>query len=104
MGRGITIGLPTIVAALTPAVVASAYFALFGGFSGEMLVIALWALAVAMAHVLELGLPAFLLLHKLDFIRWWSVTALGFLAGGIPFGIFAWPLRYATAGSSSQEN
>ena len=104
MSHGSSIALSTIAAALAPTVAASAYFLVLAGLSAEILVIALCAFAVAAAHVLVLGLPAYALLHRLNRVRWWLLTALGFVAGCLPFGVFAWPLRHGYPGSSSQEN
>jgi hypothetical protein len=104
MSRGIAIGLPTVAAVLAPTVVASAYFFVLGGVSREILIIALWVLVVAAAHVLLLGLPIYALLYRLNRVHWWSLTAFGFVAGSVPFGAFSWPLWNASPGASSQEN
>jgi hypothetical protein len=56
---------------------------------------------VTAAHAVVLGVPAFLLLWYLKRINWFSTTIAGFVLGCIPVGVFAWPLRYASPGSSS---
>jgi hypothetical protein len=58
-------------------------------------------LLVSAAHVVILGAPAFLLLRYLKRINWLSTCIAGFILGCIPIGVFAWPLRYASPGSSS---
>ena len=83
---------------------ASLYFAVLSGAAPEVAFIALMAFAIAAAHVIVLGIPSYVLLSRMGLLRWWSLTALGFVAGCIPVAILFWPLRYAGPGSSSQEN
>lgn len=54
----------------------------------------LMCLMVSGAYVLALGLPAFLILKKLQAVRWWSTVGVGFVLGAIPPAVLAWPLRY----------
>jgi len=56
---------------------------------------------VSAAHVVVLGAPAFLLLRYLKRINWLSARVAGFVLGCIPVGLFFWPLRYASPGSSA---
>lgn len=50
---------------------------------------------VSTGYVAFLGVPAFLLLKWKSAIRWWSSVVVGFLLGGIPVAVLAWPLRYS---------
>src|SRR3954447_10000190 len=59
------------------------------------------SLAVSAAHVLILGIPAYVLLRKLNAIRWWSTTAVGFILAAIPLGVLTWPLRYSELRTSA---
>jgi hypothetical protein len=59
--------------------------------TGRMLTI---CLSTATAYVVILGAPAFLLLRKLQGIRWWSTIGTGFVLGSLPIAIITWPLRY----------
>jgi len=58
-------------------------------------------LFIASAHVVFLGLPAFLVLRKINAIRWWSTVATGFLMACIPIAVWAWPLKYPELKSNS---
>jgi hypothetical protein len=58
-------------------------------------------LAISLAHVVALGIPAFLVLRWRRALRWWSTLLSGFVLGAIPIGLFSWPLRYARPGSSA---
>ena len=93
-----------LAAAVAPTLVASLYFAVLSGGAPDVAFIALLAFAIAAAHVIVLGIPSYVLLRRIGLLRWWSLTALGYVAGCIPVAIFLWPLRYAGPGSSSQEN
>ncbi|HSC08979.1 MAG TPA: hypothetical protein VLD59_19300 [Steroidobacteraceae bacterium] len=59
------------------------------------------ALFISAVHVLVLGLPAFLLLHGLGKVRWWSAITGGFVLGCIPVGVWTWPMRYTDLKSTS---
>jgi hypothetical protein len=62
---------------------------------------AILCLVIAAAHVILLGIPAYLLLRWRDAVRWWSTILSGFVLGATPIAILAWPLRYAQPGSSA---
>ena len=49
------------------------------------------ACSYAGAHVVTLGLPAFLVLKRLGLVRWWTLAASGFVAGCIPQALLSWP-------------
>ncbi|WP_379655436.1 hypothetical protein [Pseudoxanthomonas sp. UC19_8] len=61
-------------------------------------------LVISAAHVVALGIPAYLLLRWRRALRWWSALLSGFVLGAVPVGIFSWPLRYSGPGSSSSVN
>jgi len=70
-----------------PAAIFSAFFLL----SGNIIVIGVIFVVtylVAGAHVLMLGLPAFLLGQRLHAIRWWTCIIIGFVIGGLPIAIW----------------
>jgi hypothetical protein len=58
-------------------------------------------LSVAGAYVVALGIPTYLLLRKLNAIRWWSTIGAGFFLSAVPVAIFAWPLRYSDMNTSA---
>jgi hypothetical protein len=62
------------------------------------------SLTFSAAHVVLLGAPAYFLLRWRGLLRWWSITAAGFVLGALPLGAMTWPLRYAALGSSSSVN
>lgn len=75
---------------ITP-VVPAAIFSAFFFLSGSLLVIGVVFVVtylVAGAHVLVLGLPAFLLGQRLHAIHWWTCIAIGFVIGGLPIAIW----------------
>lgn len=43
---------------------------------------------IAMLHALLLGLPAAIIGARLERIRWWSSTLVGFMIGCVPTGIY----------------
>jgi len=47
-----------------------------------------FAYLAASAHMLVLGIPAFLLGKRLDAIRWWSCIIVGFVIGSLPMAIW----------------
>lgn len=61
-------------------------------------------LAISAAHVMALGIPAYLLLRWRGLFRWWSALLAGFALGSIPVGVFSWPLHYAGSRSSASVN
>lgn len=56
-------------------------------------VLLLWppAFAVALAHAVALGLPAFLILKRRGLTRWWIGLAGGFAVGALPYALLALP-------------
>jgi hypothetical protein len=48
---------------------------------------------IAAAHVLALGLPAFLFGLRLNAIHWWSALISAFVVGAAPFAILTWSDR-----------
>jgi hypothetical protein len=58
------------------------------------------AVLVSICHVLLLGLPLVFLLRRQKWLRWWTVTASGFVLGAIPMAFFSWP-RYAPGSGAS---
>jgi hypothetical protein len=63
--------------------------------------IALATLAVAAAHVVLLGFPAFLLLKWKNLARGWTTTGAGLLLGALPMALFSWPGGCPGCSSSS---
>lgn len=68
--------------------------------SDVLLFIALVAFIVSLSHVVLLGFPGLLLLSKMRQLRGWSICLLGFLAGCLPVGLWAWPLKSSLRGAS----
>ena len=48
------------------------------------------AYLIASAHVLVLGVPAFLLGKQLHAIRWWNCIITAFIIGGLPITLWTW--------------
>ena len=48
------------------------------------------AYGIGSAHVLVLGVPAFLLGKKFHAIRWWTCIIVAFLIGGLPITLWTW--------------
>jgi hypothetical protein len=61
-------------------------------------------ITMATAYVIVLGVPTYLLLRKLNAVRWWSTIASGFILGAIPVAILSWPLRYFGIRTSATVN
>ena len=53
------------------------------------------------AHVVALGLPAYLYLRTRGALHGWWTVCVGVVLGAIPVAVFAWPLRDAHPGNSS---
>lgn len=85
----------TVLAAVVPTLVGLMTWAMAGGSLNSFRVS--MAFSVASTHVLYLGLPAFLLLHQLELVRWWSLPAVGFALGTIPLGPMNAPLQDSPA-------
>ncbi len=56
---------------------------------------------ISAAHVVFLGIPAYLVLRRLHALRWWSIIGCGFVLGAVPYALLASPFWYANAGSYS---
>ena len=56
-------------------------------------ILLLWppAFAVALAHAVVLGLPAFLILRRRGLTRWWISLASGFAVGALPYAVLSLP-------------
>ena len=65
---------------------------------------AIIVLVIVAAHVIVLGMPAFLILFKAKLVRWWSAITAGFVLAAVPFGFWLWPGKYASTGSSSSQS
>lgn len=65
---------------------------------------ALMCIFVSSGFVLLLGLPTYLVLFKLQLVRWWSTLGAGFCLASIPMAIFTWPLRYPELKTTSSVN
>jgi hypothetical protein len=89
---------PTMAAVFTPVFLLISYSMInsiikHNEFDIEELVIGGFAaLVVSFIHAILLGLPAVSLLRKLDKMRWWSVTLVGFIVGCVPTTLIMWPL------------
>jgi hypothetical protein len=63
--------------------------------AGEALdhILLLWppAFAVALAHAVALGLPAFLVLKRRGLTSWWVSLLGGFTVGALPYAVLALP-------------
>ena len=106
MNRGIRYSLAFLAAALVPSLVVSVPNAVANLSTGEShAIVRTWkvvvaALAVSAAHVLALGLPAFLLVVRAKVLAWWSAVGLGFVLGALPLALLSWPLRYSEGASA----
>ena len=80
---------PLISAAVLPAAVVTIYFSVTGAGSSVTTMALVASLGIASLHVLLLGIPGVLFLRRIDCVRWWSLLLLGFVAGCIPFAIYA---------------
>lgn len=79
-------------AALAPALVGGATFAMLGAAPVFALRLALYVLLIAFAHVLLLGLPAVLLMARARAITWAATVLVGFLIGALPTALWSFPL------------
>ena len=75
---------------ITPAVPATilSFFSLSSGSIIASGIIFLGVYLVAGAHVLVLGVPAFLLGKRFNAIHWWTCILVAFLIGGLPIAIW----------------
>ena len=90
MSRVLAIVVPYASAAVLPVVALCLYVLTLGVPVRELGGPSLFALVISCAHVTLLGVPAVLLLLRTDWLRWWSATTAGFIAGGLPIAILTW--------------
>ena len=106
MKRGTRYSLAFLAAALVPSLVISLPNAVANLNTGDsQAIVRTWkaimaALAVSAAHVLALGLPAFLVVVRAKMFAWWSAVGLGFILGALPLALLSWPLRYSEGASA----
>lgn len=55
--------------------------------------ISLWAVLVAAAHLVVIGLPLFYMLWRYSRLGWPAICLAGFFTGSIGIAILGWPLR-----------
>ena len=87
--RSLAIG--TLLAVVTPALVASACTAAFGGAEIVPLVL-MFSLVVSLGHVLFLGVPSVFILRHFGVLRASNLLLCGLVLGMVPFGVFTWPI------------
>ena len=106
LAEAVRILIALLAAAMTAATIFVAYGAIVTWSSGEAalgpaieLTTALWlpAVAVALAHAAVLGLPAYLVLRRLGWTRWWVSPICGFAIGALPFAIYFSPFDNAAS-------
>ena len=106
MGTVVTYLLAFIAATLAPAIVFMLMLFIFvfppftyRGGARDAVFFGLVALTMSAAHVVVLGVPAFLILRWRRLLHPWSLATGGFVAGGIPIAFIWWPLlrRYTDA-------
>ena len=85
-----------VVAPAVPAIIVASYLVLAyasrlnsDSLSAFALIFSL-AYLIAAAHVLLLGVPAFLLGKRLHAIRWWTCLIIAFIIGGLPITLWTW--------------
>jgi hypothetical protein len=92
-----------LAAALAPAIVAGLSFVVLGASARLALHLAAFALLLALAHVVLLGIPVVLLLQRLWRISWTSSVLAGWVIGSLPTAVWAWPLRHAQRGVTASD-
>ncbi|HTV50241.1 MAG TPA: hypothetical protein VME21_03575 [Steroidobacteraceae bacterium] len=90
-------------AALAPALIGGATFAALGAAPAFALRLAIFALLIALAHVLLLGVPAAWLVRQRHPISWAIAVTMGFVIGALPTGLWAWPLWHTQRGMSASD-
>lgn len=55
----------------------------------------LTSLSISAAHVILLGVPAYLLLRWCNALRWWTALLCGLVLGALPVVVLVFPLRFA---------
>jgi hypothetical protein len=56
---------------------------------------------ISAAYVIVLGIPAYLVLHWRNAVRWWPTFASGFVLGSTPVAVLTWPLRNSAGASAT---
>ena len=106
LAEAVRVLIALLAAAVTAATTFVGYGATVTWCSGEaalwpaiQLTMSLWspAVAVALAHAVVLGLPAFLVLRWRGWTRWWVSLVCGFAIGGLPFAIYFSPFDNAAS-------
>jgi len=102
--EAVRILIALLAAAVTAATIFVGYGAIVTWSAGEaalgpsiQLMASLWwpAAAVALAHAVVLGLPAYLVLRWFGRTRWWVSLVCGFTVGALPFAIYFSPFDNA---------
>ena len=107
MNSGIRYVLAFLAAALVPSLVVSVPNAVANLSTGDDYAfvrswkVATAAFGISAAHVLALGVPAFVLVVRAKVFAWWSAVGLGFIFGAVPLALLSWPLRYAEGASAT---
>jgi hypothetical protein len=90
------------LSAITGPLIFVAFLAAAGGTSRLLALSFVIAVAVAVLHLLIVGLPAFMLLRRKSWVGWWQVSAAGFVCGFLPMAVVQLPwLKAAGAYSES---
>lgn len=106
LAEAVRVLIALLAAAVTAATAFIAYGAIVTWSSGEAtlqpsfeLTASLWlpAVAVALAHAVVLGLPAYLVLRWFGWTRWWVSPICGFAIGALPFAIYFSPFDNAAS-------
>lgn len=94
MNKNLCLFEPTLAAIITPAILCTIIilFTEKGMIFEALAVGVLGTLVVSFFHTVLLGLPAVLLLKKVNKIRWWSLASAGFIVGSVPAAFLFWPL------------
>jgi hypothetical protein len=110
LAEAVRILIALLAAAVTAATVFVGYGAIVTWSSGEAalgpaieLTALLWwpAAAVALAHAVVFGLPAFAVLRWFGWTRWWTSLVCGFAIGSVPFAIYFSPFDNAASFSQA---
>jgi hypothetical protein len=83
-----------ISAAVVPGAAATYFFRADGNTGSNPFIAWIFLSLIAFAHVVLLGIPGALLLKRLRVPNLWLLLPVGFVAGCLPIGIFAWLTRY----------
>lgn len=93
---GCVLGL--LAAALVPIILPVIWFSVVSFTSAypnaaTPFLVGIFAFFITVGHIVFLAVPGLLLLRRMGQVKAWTVSLLGFLAGAVPIGIFAWPLK-----------